>query len=264
MRLRKCAALAASILSSSVLGILSVGSAAAQDGDSESEDGWQYSAAVYVWAAAVGGRTTTGSSVEVSFSDIVDNLEGAFLGAFEARKGRWSILTDAVYLDVAKTSDVPLGPGPILTGDVSLDLTTKVFHLAGGYNLLTEGQSRLDFIAGARNLDLDTALVATVDGPGPLEPPPIVASASDNAVDFIVGLKGNVALSERWFLPYYVDVGGGDSDSTWQATVGVGFRASGWVDLALVYRHLEWSFDSNPLVDSLEFSGPTFGAIFRF
>jgi len=264
MQLRKSATLAVSILSFFMLGVLSAGSVAAQDGTSESDNDWQYSAAVYLWAADVGGRTTTGSSVEVSFSDIVDNLEGAFLGAFEARKGRWSILTDALYLDVAATSDVPLGPGPILTGDVSLDLTTKVFHLAGGYNLLAEGQSRLDFIAGVRNLDLDTDLVLNIVGPFAPQPPPIVAAASDNAMDFIIGLKGNIALSERWFLPYYVDVGGGDSDSTWQATVGVGFRATRWVDLALVYRHLEWSFDSTQLVDSLEFSGPTFGAIFRF
>jgi hypothetical protein len=264
MQLRKCAVLAVSALSFFMLGVLSAGSAAAQDGTSESDDEWQYSAAVYLWAADVGGRTTTGSTVEVDFSDILDNLEGAFLGAFEARKGKWSFLTDALYLDIAATSDVPIGPGSTLTSNVSLDLTTKVFHLVGGYNLWAEGQSRLDFIAGVRNLDLDTDLVLNVDVPFAPQPPPIVASASDNAVDFIIGLKGNIALSERWFLPYYVDIGGGDSDSTWQATVGLGFRAGRWIDLALVYRHVEWSFDSTQSVDSLDFSGPTFGAIFRF
>jgi len=264
MRLRKSTPLAVSILSFFMVGVLSVGSAAAQDGASESDNEWQYSAAVYLWGADIGGRTSTGSSVEVGFSDIVDNLEGAFMGAFEARKGKWSIFTDAIYLDVAASKDLSIGPGPLLTSNVNLDLTGKVFHLTGGYNLLAEGQSRLDFIAGVRNLDLDTALVVTVDGPGPLEPPPIVASAADNTVDLIVGLQGKIALSDRWFLPYYVDVGSGDSDSTWQARVGVGFRASGWVDLLFVYRHLEWSFDSNSLVDSLEFSGPMFGAIFRF
>ena len=264
MRLRKCTSFAVSILSVSVLGVLSAGSAAAQDGASESDNEWQYSAAVYLWGADIGGRTTTGSSVEVGFSDIVDNLDGAFMGAFAARKGKWSLFTDAIYLDVAANSDVPIGPGPILTGNVSLDLTGKVFHLAGGYSLLTDEQSRLDFIVGARHLDLDTTLVATVEGPGPLEPLPIVASASGNTMDLIVGVKGNIALGDRWFIPYYVDIGSGDSDSTWQAVAGVGFHAARWVDLELVYRHLEWSFDSSELVDSLEFSGPIFGAVFRF
>jgi hypothetical protein len=264
MRLRKCTFLTVSILSFSVVGVLSVGVAAAQDEGSETDNEWQYSAAVYVWAADIGGRTTTGSSVEVGFSDIVDNLDGAFMGAFEARKGKWSIFTDAIYLDVAANSDVPIGPGPLLTGNVSLDLTGKVFHLTGGYNLLTEGQSRLDFIAGVRNLDLDTGLVVNIGVPFAPQPPPIVASAADSTLDLIVGLQGKIALSDRWFLPYYVDVGSGDSDSTWQARAGVGFRASGWVDLLFVYRHVEWSFDANSLVDSLEFSGPTFGAIFRF
>ena len=262
MQLKKHASLVVSILSFSVVAVLGVGSAAAQDGDSESDDGWQYSAAVYLWAADVGGRTTTGSSVEINFSDILDNLEGAFLGAFEARKGKWSFLTDSLYLDVAATSDVPIGPGPILTGNVSLDLTTKLFHLAGGYNLLTEGQSRLDFLVGVRHLDLDTDLVLAIDVLG--QPQSTVVSASDNTVDLIVGVKGNITLGERWFLPYYFDVGGGDSDRTWQATAGVGFRAARWVDVVFVYRHLEWSFDSTQLVDSLEFSGPTVGGIFRF
>ena len=222
MRLRKCVALAVSIFSVSVLGVLSAGSAAAQDGASESDNEWQYSAAIYLWGADIGGRTTTGSSVEVGFSDILDNLEGGFMGAFEARKGKWSIFTDAIYLDVAANSDVPIGPGPLLTGNVSLDLTGKVFHLTGGYNLLTEGQSRLDFIAGVRNLDLDTGLVVNIGVPGPSQPPPIVASAADSTLDQIVGLQGKIALSDRWFLPYYIDVGSGDSDSTWQARVGVG------------------------------------------
>jgi len=45
---------------------------------------------------------------------------------------------------------------------------------------------------------------------------------------------------------------------------GVSFRAASWVDLALVYRHLEWDLGSDPLVADINFNGPAFGAIFRF
>ena len=65
-------------------------------------------------------------------------------------------------------------------------------------------------------------------------------------------------------MPYYVDVGAGDSDLTWQATAGIGFRAGSVWDLNLVYRHLEWDFDSAGLIDDINFSGPTFGVIFRW
>ena len=68
-------------------GLLNVGSAVAQDEASQIDDGWQFSAAVYLWAADVGGRTTTGSSVEVDFSDIVDNLDSAFDFLIEGSAG---------------------------------------------------------------------------------------------------------------------------------------------------------------------------------
>ena len=57
MRLRQCTYLTISILSFSIVGVLSGGAAAAQDGASESDNDWQYSAAVYLWAADIGGRT---------------------------------------------------------------------------------------------------------------------------------------------------------------------------------------------------------------
>ena len=47
--------------------------------------------------------------------------------------------------------------------------------------------------------------------------------------DGIVGAKGAFALGDKhkWVVPYYVDIGTGDSDVTWQAELGVGYRLVG-------------------------------------
>ena len=65
--------------------LLSLGTAPLQ---AETDNDWQFAAKTYLWAADIGGTTGAGDSVEVSFSDIFDNLETGFMGAFEARKGK--------------------------------------------------------------------------------------------------------------------------------------------------------------------------------
>ncbi len=233
-----------------ITSFLTFGPALAQAQESTADNGWQFAIAPYLWGSDISGQTQGGLPIDVDIGDIVDNLEGVFMAAFEARKNKWLILADYIYLDVAASKQV--GPLPI---DVNLEGT--VFHLAGGYNLYQE-KSSLDLIFGARNLDLDLGLSTVIMGT------PVSRSRSDNNLDAIIGVKGQLGFSKRWYLPYYVDVGTGDSDLTWQATAGVSFRAAKWVDLALVYRHLEWEFDSGKLLQDINFSGPAFGAIFRF
>jgi len=251
----------------SFLGVLLSAQALAQSNE-VSADKWEHSLAIYLWGADIGGTTARGTGVNVEFSDIVDNLKMAFMGAYAARKGKWSIMTDALYLNVSasKTLDLlpPIGGDIInVTTDAKLDLEGLVIHLAGGYNLVQNENSGLDFIFGARYLDLSTDLDLNFDlglGGPPLNVP---LSASGDALNAIVGLKGRLNLSERWFIPYYVDVGAGDSDMTWQATAGITYRAGQKIDVALAYRHLEWDLDA-ALTDDLNFSGPLLGVIFRW
>ena len=120
----------------------------------------------------------------------------------------------------------------------------------------------LDLIAGARYLDLDTVVVLSLQSLGPGQS--VTLSESVSVWDGIVGVKGRLALGERWFLPYYFDIGAGDSDFTWQASAGVSFQAAQWADIALVYRHLDWEFESDSLINDFNVSGPALGALFRF
>jgi hypothetical protein len=82
--------------------------------------------------------------------------------------------------------------------------------------------------------------------------------------DGIVGVRGHVMLGNgRWSVPYYLDAGTGSSDLTWQAMTGLSY-AYGWGELLLVFRHLEYDEGSDGFVEDFRFSGPAFGARFRF
>jgi len=232
----------------------------------ESDNQWQFGAAIYLWGADIGGETSNGTGVEVEFKDLLDNLEMAFMGSFEARKNKWLMFTDLIYLDVSagQSSDfsIPVGPGIPVEATADLDLEGLVVHLAGGYNFYNENNSTVDLIGGLRYLDIDTEVFLGLESVGPGQS--MTIEQGDTVWDAIVGVKGQLGLSERWFIPYYLDIGAGDSDFTWQATAGISFRAAKWADVALVYRHLEWDMGSGSLLNDISFSGPAFGAIFRW
>jgi hypothetical protein len=44
-----------------------------------------------------GGETTSGDNIDISFSDIIENLDMSFMGTLTASKGKWTLITDAVY-----------------------------------------------------------------------------------------------------------------------------------------------------------------------
>jgi hypothetical protein len=44
-------------------------------------------------------------------------------------------------------------------------------------------------------------------------------------------------LSSAWFVPYYLDVGAGDSYLTWQALAGIGYKFK-WGETAAFWRYL--------------------------
>ncbi len=256
-----------SVIAAICFAFLGPGTVQAQTESAANQDQWQFAGAIYLWGADISGQTIRGSQVEVGFSDLLDNLEMAFMGAFAARKNNWSLLTDIVYMDLGADRtvnlSVPVGPIQVpVTTSASLDVEGLIVHFAGGYSLYSEGKSRLEVIGGVRYLDLDTELFLELQSLGPGQSRFI--SDSLTAWDGIIGLNGQASLGERWFLPYYVDIGAGDSESTWQATAGVGYRAGDKIDVALVYRHLEWDFESTRLVADINFSGPTLGVIFRW
>jgi hypothetical protein len=235
--------------------------------DTPPADGWQYAASVYFFAPDIKGSTAAGSDVDVSFDTLIDNLNMAFMGAFEVRKSKWSALADVMYLNVGANDggEVPLttssGASLGLKVDAGVKVRGWVLTFLGGYNVYDTPQASVDLIAGARYLELKLDFDLGLQG-RPLQDP-IELAALGAVWDGVVGVRGQAKLEGNWYLPFYLDVGTGESDLTWQALGGVGYRFD-WGDLNLVYRHMEWDLASDSAIDDISFSGPQLTATFRF
>ena len=95
-----------------------------------------------------------------------------------------------------------------------------------------DSQGNLDLLAGARLLDIDQTLDYQLSGDiGPLPLPGRQGSADVKLSnwDAIVGVKGRYSFGtdREWFIPYYIDIGTGQSRFTWQGIAGIGYRSSG-------------------------------------
>lgn len=239
-------------------------SATAAAADSSAENDWQFKAGGYLYAAGIKGETASGSDLDISFSDLINNLNMAFMGNVEARKSKWSLAADVIYLNVGAGGggQVPIASAPGLSVKVEADVKLRAWVLGftGGYRVLQSQQATLDLIAGARNLQVSTFL-NTSSRLGPLARGREVGASGVNW-DAIVGVKGDVYLKGNWYAPYYLDVGTGDSDLTWQIAGGVGYKFD-WGDAYLLYRYMDWDFNGSEL-DNLNLSGPQLGVNFRF
>lgn len=212
---------------------------------SASDDTWKFGAEIYMWGASIGGTTGSGSDLDIDFDDILDDLNIGFMGAVGARKGKWSFLMDAVYMDMDAHKSQPIY--------TRVELSAWVLTPSVGYTLIETEQGSLNLFFGARYLYLDADL--TVKNTRFVD--------SSSVWDGIIGARGQVNLSEKWYLPYYLDIGTGDSDFTWQTSAGIGYRFSK-CDVVLAYRYLDWDFESGDAIDDMNISGPFLGVKFIF
>ena len=205
---------------------------------------------------------------------ILNNLKFAFMGTLEAQKGQWGAFTDIMYLDVggskSDTRDVTIGGVTLpagVTANASLDIKGTLWTLAGNYRVLATPDATFDAFAGARLLSLKenlgwefSANIGPIVGPGR-------TGNSDAKItnwDAIVGVKGRLAFgnNREWFVPYYVDVGTGDSDLTWQAIGGIGYAFS-WGEVLAAWRYIDYKFNGDKIQD-INFNGPAVGVAFRW
>ena len=247
-----------------ISGVLAIQVAAA---DAQDDSGWEFKATGYLWVSTLEAELPTGEDIEIDFDTIVDNLDIALMGGLTAHNGKWGLYTDLVYMDLEDDENnqvsIPVGPLDISRDvDVDVELKSWIVNLAGAYTLINDESHQLDVLVGVRYLWLDMSVSLQDDGPivGGKE----FLSADDQVFDAIVGVNGRYALNENWYIPYRFDIGAGESDLTWNALGGVGYRF-GWGDVIAGYRYLHYDFGSDfELLADLDVHGPLIAAQWHF
>lgn len=259
--------------------LLSLAAAAAPvAAQSPGNNAWQFEASIYGWFPAISGTTSFppgggGPSIDVSMGDVIDALKFAFMGNVGMRLGQWGLWTDLVYADFGVSRGgsrhFELGGHPLPAGisaDLDLDLKSWIWTLAGTYRLKDDSEGAMDVLFGARMLDMTNGLSWNIQGNGGNLPPRSgFKEVGVTNWDGIVGLKGRALLGtdRTWFIPFYVDVGAGESKFTWQVNAGIGYRFD-WGALVASWRYLDYDFKSGSHVSDLSFNGPLIGASFNF
>ena len=237
---------------------------------------WYFGAELYLYLPSIGGSVAfpvrgSGSNINVDADTLIDGLDMAFMGALAAHNGQWGFFTDVMYLDVSgdksNTRDFSINgvPGSI-TADLDLGLKGTIWTLGGEYRVVTNRAWTMDVLAGARMFAVKPKLswslgVASPSLPG-LEGSEEVKETNWDA---IVGVRGRYTFGDRreWFVPYYLDVGTGESDLTWQAMAGIGYSYNSW-DFTAAWRYLDYNFKSDSKINDMNFNGPMFGVIYRW
>lgn len=241
-------------------------------------DQWQFTAVIYGYFPKISGSTTfpTGASASIGVTpnDYIGNLKFAFMGALEARQGALDLFTDVLYMDASgsKSQSRNLSVGGIslpvgVSVDANLKVVSTLWTLAGGYRFVDTPEWSLDVFGGARNLNMKQTLGYTFSADiGPFTGPLRQGSSSVdvNNWDAILGAKGRYMFGEKhdWFVPYYLDVGTGQSQYTWQTYAGVGYRYD-WGELIGVWRYIDYKLSSSAGT-SLTLNGPAVGVAFHW
>lgn len=251
----------------------------------ESAQRWEFSLMPYLWLPTIKTNLKFGpvaaSHVESEISMAPDewlrDLRMAALLAGEARYAKWLVGTDFIYLHLGdgksttKVKTPGTGPAQVFDAGGETALKTVIWSMVGGYSVVREPGATVDLIAGFRYLWLEASanwnLDAALTGPNGhtiVFPRSGNVSKSQSVTTGIVGVKGRVRLGEtNWFVPFHLDVGGGDSVTTWQAAAGIG-HAYPWGDVRLDYRYLSFDQNGDELIKSLTQGGLALGVNFVF
>lgn len=265
-------------LAAAVLAGMGIAAAAPANAD-ETGNEWQFRVIGYAYvpdiAATAHMPAGDDADIDVTAQDLIENAHAAGMAAFEARKGRFGGFADLIYMDVGDSihdsptigaGSVPLPPG--ITADAKLDVEATVFTVGASYRSIAAEAATLDIFAGARRLDAKATLRWAFSAPfGPFVGPAQAGKSSvrGDGWDGIAGAKGELAFGDkrRWFVPFYADVGTGDSDLTWQAATGLGYRFDRF-EVVGTWRHLRYEFAADSRLEDLELDGPAIGLSYRW
>jgi opacity protein-like surface antigen len=231
-------------------------------------DEWHHAVTPYLWGSGMSGKVAIGTplgpveaDVDMSFGDILSNLDFGAMVSYQGGRGNWVVLGDFILMNLGADKDSAAGALNIRS---SADMEQTMFEADVGYRI----SRYITAFAGARYSDIDGEIGVVTSGVGPGSSRSV--GTSESWVDPVVGLLGEFPLSEHWQWDLRMDIGGFGvgSDFAWQAMGTVRWKLRPNLDVVASYRYMEVDFgqdgNSGLLVYDMVSTGPGLGVTFRF
>jgi hypothetical protein len=236
-------------------------------------DEWRFTVTPYLWAPGIKGTLNFSDGLvktaDYNSSNVLSNLKTGGMIAGEAHYGNWGVMGDVVSATLQNTGSVPLviptrRDGTIrATSADKITLQQTILTGAVTYNIANTQDVNLDALLGVRGIYATATLNLALDGTR--------AKASDSkttsTVDPIVGFKGRYRIADStWYVPMYADFGGGGGTTnlTWQAMLGVGKTFNKLVDVSLTYRALYYDMKDGGVLQKTTMQGPQLAVSLNF
>jgi len=235
-------------------------------GSVSDSDSWKFTLIPYFHLAGMNGDVTIDgitTEVEESFSDLVKNAD--FGGSFhvEARKGKWGLFVDPMYMKMSADEEV----GALI---VEIEVEQWLVEVGGIYKFSNwslgnagDRKASIDLLAGGRffslDVEMDFNLLPDQDGIG-------------DWLDPFVGIIFKADLSNKISLLLRGDIGGfgigSSSDFAWNVFAALGYDLSEKTTLWFGYRVLDIDYEDESGADlfawDMATSGLVVGLAYRF
>ena len=205
--------------------------------------GWEVQVTGYLWATALNGTVGIGnlpnSDVNLTFSDILQNLDGALMGDIFVRNGPWMFLGDVVWASLSDKTNLNIANSPTLKYDQDLLILSAI----GGYELpLGVDALDLSLTAGVRYQRLTTELTLQ-SGTFPIS---VNRNRTEDWIDPVFGLAMQYDISKHWTLNGLADIGGFGvgSEFTSQGFLTASYNWTDRISTAFGYRALYTNYES--------------------
>ena len=199
----------------------------------QSSSEWDWKITPYLYMANITGDMSIGpieQDLDVSFSDVLSDLEIGGSVFTEVGKGKHAIHFDYTYLRLRPAPTELESPPFPPNAQLSSKITVRFAEPA--YNYRWKGPDGPAFVIGARYSGISMRL-------SPENLPAL--NSGPSWWDYFVGVKTHNAISANWDLDLYGTLGAGGSDLPWTAQAVFGRRFSNENRLGLGFR--VWGVD---------------------
>jgi hypothetical protein len=242
----------------------------ARAGQADGNKGWEVVILPYLWALSLNGTVAVKgqkSDVDMTFGDILDNLNIAAMANLEVRKGRFGVFASPLYSQLEDDASVETDTQPL-----NANVTVNMFILEFGVNYRF-GPYALNSTAGAGSSSVTLrpfigGRYTSLDGDINIKDDGLPSyDGNQDWIDPVIGVHSQWDITRRWNVTLGGSIGGFGvgTQFAWSALGLVGYRfnfsKSVTGNVLLGYRALYQNYDTGTGSNYFEWDTTMYGPI---